>query len=69
MSGFPYPDAESYPNDDVHLQYLKEYNTRTVTGSKPLAVESSLMTWIAVIAMLIVAVDVGVLVYFKKREH
>jgi len=70
MSGFPYPDTESYPSDDAHMEYLREYNTRTVTGSRPpLAVDSSLTTWIAVVAMLIVVVDVGVLVYFKKRKQ
>ena len=30
MSGFPYPLTESYPYDQVHLQYLQEYNTRVV---------------------------------------
>ena len=27
MSGYPYPDTESYPYDDAHLAYLEEYNT------------------------------------------
>ncbi len=31
MSGFPYPDTESYPYNDVHLQFLREYNTRVIT--------------------------------------
>jgi len=30
MSGYPYPLAESYPFDALHLQYLQEYNTRVV---------------------------------------
>jgi hypothetical protein len=30
MSGFPYPQTESYPYDQEHLQYLQEYNTRVV---------------------------------------
>jgi hypothetical protein len=30
MSGFPYPDTESYPSDEAHLNYLREYNTRTL---------------------------------------
>jgi hypothetical protein len=29
MSGFPYPDTESYPSDEAHSNYLREYNTRT----------------------------------------
>ncbi len=28
MSGFPYPDTESYPSDEAHSNYLREYNTR-----------------------------------------
>jgi len=32
MSGFPYPlDAESYPYDENHIQYLQEYNTRQIS--------------------------------------
>jgi len=69
MSGFPYPDTENYPNDDEHMQYLREYNTRKVTGSKPLALDFSLTTWITVVVMIIAVVDVGVLVYFKKRKQ
>jgi len=30
MSGYPYPDTESYPYDPVHLAYLEEYNTRVM---------------------------------------
>jgi hypothetical protein len=28
MSEYPYSKSESYPSDDEHLSYLKEYNTR-----------------------------------------
>ena len=28
MSRYPYPAAERYPDDPVHQQYLREYNTR-----------------------------------------
>jgi hypothetical protein len=31
MSGYPYPNTESYPYDAAHLAYLAEYNTRVVT--------------------------------------
>jgi hypothetical protein len=31
MSGFPYPNTESYPYDAAHLAYLREYNTRVIT--------------------------------------
>ncbi len=30
MSGYPYPDTESYPYDPLHLVYLEEYNTRVI---------------------------------------
>jgi len=30
MSGYPYPDAESYPIDPEHIEYILEYNTRPV---------------------------------------
>jgi hypothetical protein len=30
MSCFPYPETESYPYDAEHLNYLSEYNTRTI---------------------------------------
>ncbi|MBL8766803.1 MAG: VCBS repeat-containing protein [Planctomycetes bacterium] len=28
MSGYPYPDTESYPDDEVHRAYREEWNTR-----------------------------------------
>jgi hypothetical protein len=30
MSGYPYPDTESYPYDPAHLAYLAEYNIRVI---------------------------------------
>jgi hypothetical protein len=30
MSGFPYTSAESYPYDEAHLAYLREWNTRVI---------------------------------------
>ena len=70
MSGFPYPSTESYPFDDAHLQYLKEYNTRTITApTQALQLDASLMTWITVVVTLIAVVDVGVMAYFKKRNR
>ena len=67
MTGFPYPDTESYPSDAAHMQYLREYNTRVRTAPNPPL--SSLAIWATTVAILIVAVDLGVLVYFKKRRH
>ena len=33
MSEYPYGPDESYPRDEAHLRYLREYNTRRVTPS------------------------------------
>ena len=67
MSGFPYPSSESYPQDDAHLQYLRDYNTRErIAPNPPL---SSLTIWATIVAVLIAVVDLGVLVYFKKRKR
>ncbi len=67
MSGFPYPSTESYPYNAAHLQYLREYNTRVrVAPNPPL---SSLATWATAVVILIAVVDLGVLVYFKKRRR
>ena len=32
MSGFPYPPTESYPYDAEHLEYILNYNWRTITA-------------------------------------
>jgi hypothetical protein len=70
MSGFPYPATESYPYDEAHLQYLREYNTREVKApSQSLTLGSSLTTWATVVIILIAVVDLGVLIYFKKRSR
>jgi len=34
MSGFPYPDTESYPTTEEYTQYLKEWNTRTFNANE-----------------------------------
>jgi hypothetical protein len=70
MSGFPYPDTESYPCGEAYLQYLRECNTRVIKApSQSLTLESSLTTWATVVIMIIGVVDLGVLVYFKKRNR
>jgi hypothetical protein len=70
MSGFPYPDSEGYPSDDAHSRYLRDYNTRTITApNQALALESSLATWAVTVIAIISFVDLGVLVYFKKRKQ
>jgi len=70
MSGFPYPlDTESYPNDDAHLNYLREYNTRVITPySQPPPLESHFTAWAIAVIMLLAVVNSGVLIYFRKRS-
>lgn len=35
MGGYPYPANVRFPDDDEHVKYLLEYNTRQVSGSDP----------------------------------
>ena len=35
MSSYPYPETERYPNDEVHRQYRREYNTRRIEHLLP----------------------------------
>lgn len=32
MSAYPYPEGERFPDDPAHVQYLRKYNTRQVSG-------------------------------------
>jgi hypothetical protein len=69
MSGFPYPETETYPYGDVHLQFLQEYNTREIVAQRNSpAIESSLMAWATVVIIIIAVIDGNILVYFKKRR-
>jgi len=59
MSGFPYPDTESYPTSEEYVNYIKEWNTRAVnlpetSNSTPLIAE--LMKYLAFAAVAIAAV-------------
>ncbi len=69
MSGFPYPPTESYPQDDAHLNYLREWNTRVIQAPspQPQAFMSPLIMWVAAVAVLLAVTNVGFIVYFKKR--
>jgi hypothetical protein len=66
MSGFPYPETESYPYDSEHMQYLREYNTRVRTAPNPSV--SSFTIWATIVIMLIAITDGCALAYFKKRK-
>ena len=68
MSGFPYPSTESYPYDSEHLNYIQQYNTRTIMPPNVLlAIESPIIPWALATAILIAIVDLGLLLYFRKR--
>jgi len=66
MSGFPYPTTESYPYDQAHLDYLQQYNTRFIHA--PVVEKSYMLPWIAGAAAAIVAVDLTILLFYKKRR-
>ncbi|HEY1657329.1 MAG TPA: FG-GAP-like repeat-containing protein, partial [Candidatus Sulfotelmatobacter sp.] len=34
MSGYPYAPRQSFPMDDAHVNYLLEYNTRSMSGNE-----------------------------------
>ncbi|MCW4008015.1 MAG: hypothetical protein NWF09_04905, partial [Candidatus Bathyarchaeota archaeon] len=69
MTGFPYPATESYPHDEAHLQYLREYNTRIIKPPTEMLTLGSFATWAIIVVALIAVVDLGILAYFKKRKH
>ena len=35
MSAYPYPPSEAYPDDEMHREYLKRYNTRRLGPGSP----------------------------------
>jgi hypothetical protein len=49
MTGFPYPDTESYPNSEEYVSYLEEWNTRAVNApAKNVVIEKNgLMDFVA----------------------
>jgi hypothetical protein len=68
MSGFPYPlETEGYPSE-AHSGYLQEYNTRFINPPSQTQEDSFafLIPMAAIIA--IVAIDLGVLVRYRKRN-
>ncbi len=69
MTSFPYPLAtESYPNDEAHSAYLREYNTRLV---QPPSEESIFPLWIpiAVVAATLIAVSNAVIVLRSRKPN
>jgi hypothetical protein len=68
MTGFPYPLAtESYPFN-AHLRYLQKDNTR-IMSPPSYPQESTLTTWVIAVVIVVAVVNLGVLVYFKRRSR
>jgi hypothetical protein len=70
MTSFPYPlEMESYPSDEAHLAYLREYNTRVIL---PPSEASILPLWIpiaAVAATLIAVSNAAILLRSRKPSR
>ncbi len=67
MTSFPYPLAtESYPTDEAHSAYLREYNTRVV---QPPSEESIFPLWIpiAVVAATLIAISNAAIVLRSRK--
>ncbi len=70
MTGFPYTDAESYPYDAEHMLTSSEYNTRTIIDPSSLNHKpASLSTWVSAVLLVMGVVDLGVIVYYRKRRQ
>jgi hypothetical protein len=66
MSSYPYPDTESYPYDEDHLSYLREYNTRTIPVPRTQSTAGDMLgrtigTELALAAILVI------LIWIKER--
>jgi hypothetical protein len=66
MSGFPYPDSESYPFDEAHLNYLREYNTRTIPAVSEQWILGNISLFI-MLSGLIIAGLISALILMKAR--
>jgi hypothetical protein len=56
MTSFPYPLAtESYPSDESHLAYLRDYNTRVILSPSE---ESIFPLWIPIAAVAVILITV-----------
>jgi hypothetical protein len=65
MSGFPYPDTESYPFE-AHEGYLREYNTREV---QVLTQAASVPIWLPVLTVIaLVVFNLGAFLRYRKRR-
>jgi hypothetical protein len=73
MSGFPYPDTESYPSSEEYVRYLQEWNTRArygITGTPSIkgnafTIMSGISTWLILLEVILVVL--AILIYRKIR--
>lgn len=70
MTGFPYPQNESYPNDKNHMDYLTQWNTRTIlpepTGNA--LIENQAIVILLITAALILFVNLTYLILVNKQK-
>jgi hypothetical protein len=72
MSGFPYPDTESYPTTEEYVNYLKEWNTRAINVPESTVVAANTTMELVVellkltmVAAVVIAGIVGTLIAEK----
>jgi len=66
MTGFPYPASESYPLDEAHSSYLREYNTRTLPIERAQFVIGDMLV-ILMGTGLVIAGILSTLIWLKAR--
>ena len=66
MSGFPYPDTESYPSDEAHSNYLREYNTRTWPVERAQLIIDNVLL-VIMLTGLVIAGILSTLIWTKTR--
>ena len=68
MSGFPYPSTESYPYDEDHSSYLREYNTRTLPILREQWVVGDILRGIIATGLGLAGIMV-ILIWIKERAR
>jgi hypothetical protein len=69
MSGFPYSENESYPNDTAHQNYLQQWNTRVIGPSAEQSSSPTQNGFAAPALTCAVLTAVAVCVMFKSSAH
>jgi hypothetical protein len=67
MSGFPYPESESYPYEQ-HQDYIDRYNTREIDLETQEASFPAWITLVTVTAITLIIVNLAALIYHKRSR-